>query len=106
MKKYARVFRYIADYKGRVLLYFLFTVLSIAFSIISVGMLMPFLQLIFGGDTGGAGNLVKDSSNPVVKYVRDFLISNIRKNGSGVEGKLTTLGLICVFIIISIFLKN
>lgn len=106
MKKYSRVFKYIADYKGQILLYFLFTVLSIAFSIISVGMLMPFLQLIFGGDTGGAGNLVKDSSNPVVKYVRDFLINNIRRNGSGVEGKLTTLGIICIFIIISILLKN
>jgi len=42
MKKYARVFKYINAYKGSIALYVLFIILSILFSIISIGMLMPF----------------------------------------------------------------
>jgi len=52
------------------------------------------------------GSLVKGSSNPVVNYIRNFLINNIQSNGSEIEGKVRTLGLICILIIISILLKN
>jgi subfamily B ATP-binding cassette protein MsbA len=106
MKKYSRVFKYINAYKGQVFLYILFTILSIVFSIISVGMLMPFLELIFRGDQSALGGMAKASNNPIIKYIHDFLMGNINAHGSGVEGKLKTLGLICVIIIISIFLKN
>jgi subfamily B ATP-binding cassette protein MsbA len=106
MKKYARIFRYVGQYKSQIFLYFLFSVLSIAFSIISIGMLMPFLELIFKGDQSGLGSLTKNSSNPVVNYIRNFLVSSIQNNGSEMEGKLRTLGLICILIILSIFLKN
>ncbi len=47
MKQYSRIFGYLGAYKGKIVLYFLFTLLSIVFSIVSIGMLMPFLQLIF-----------------------------------------------------------
>jgi subfamily B ATP-binding cassette protein MsbA len=106
MKKYSRVFKYINAYKGQVFLYILFTILSIVFSIISVGMLMPFLELIFRGDQSALGGMAKASNNPIIKYIHDFLMGSINAHGSGVEGKLKTLGLICVIIIISIFLKN
>ena len=106
MKKYSRVFKYINAYKGQVFLYILFTILSIVFSIISVGMLMPFLELIFRGDQSALGGMTKASNNPIIKYIHDFLMGSINAHGSGVEGKLKTLGLICVIIIISIFLKN
>jgi subfamily B ATP-binding cassette protein MsbA len=68
-------------------------------------MLMPFLELIFNGDTSGVGGLMKDTTNPVVKYIRDFLVDNI-SGGDPIAGKLKTLGLICTLIILSIFLKN
>jgi subfamily B ATP-binding cassette protein MsbA len=106
MKKYARIFRYVGQYKGSIFYYFLFSILSIAFSIISIGMLMPFLELIFKGDQSGIGQLAKNSSNPVVNYIRNFLVSNIQSSGNQLEGKLRTLGLICILIILSIFLKN
>lgn len=106
MKKYSRIFKYLKDYKGQIFLYFLFVILSIIFSIVSVGMLMPFLELIFNGDQSGVSGLMKGTSNPVVQNIRDFLMTNIEKSGSGIEGKLYTLGLICVLIIISILLKN
>jgi subfamily B ATP-binding cassette protein MsbA len=105
MRKYARVFKYINAYRGSVLLYVLFILLSIVFSIVSIGMLMPFFELIFNGDKSSAG-LVKDSENTIVKYIRDFLMQRISKSGNEVTGKLETLTLICGLIISSIFLKN
>jgi len=106
MNRYSRIFKYLGQYKGQILLYFLFIILSIIFSIVSLGLLMPFLELIFNGDHTGMTGLMKETGNPVVKRIRSFLLNTIAKNGSGIEGKLTTLALICGFIIIAIFLKN
>lgn len=106
MKKYSRIFNYLSAYKGQIVLYFLFIVLSIIFSIVSLGMLMPFLELIFKGDQSGIGGLTEQTSNPVVQYIRNFLMDNIQKNGGGIPGKLATLGIICLLIIGSIFFKN
>lgn len=100
MKKYSRVFAYLKNYKLKVFLYFLFTVLSIVFSILSIGMLMPFLELIF--NTGSSG-IIQQSNNPVVSEIRKILTSSISDPN---VGKIRTLGLICIFIISSIFLKN
>lgn len=106
MKKYSRIFRYLGQYKSGILLYFLFILLSVAFSIVSVGMLMPFLELIFNGDKSMADGLMKDSNNPVVKFIRDSLVESINNNNDKTKGLLNTLGVICILIVISIFLKN
>lgn len=105
MKKYGRIFKYINAFRGSVVLYVLFIALSILFSILSIGMLMPFFELIFNGDKGGSG-LIKQSDNMIVAYIRDFLLQSIKEGGSEVAGKLKTLTLICGLIILSIFLKN
>ena len=60
-------------------------------------MLLPFMQLLFVKQDG----LPKTSSNPVVKYVTDQL-SHLINSGS----EFHALGVICILIIISIFLKN
>jgi subfamily B ATP-binding cassette protein MsbA len=96
MKQYSRIFGYLKAYRGKILLYFLFTLLSIIFSIVSIGMLMPFLQLIF---TGGA--TFKDSDNPIIHAVNDFLNQSLEA-----RGKVSTLGYICVLMVIFIILKN
>ncbi|RYF84990.1 MAG: ABC transporter ATP-binding protein, partial [Chitinophagaceae bacterium] len=101
MKKYARVFKYLSHYKGEAALYVVFILLSIIFSLISLGMLFPFLEMIFNGDKPGVSGLVTDSSNKVVQFVRNFLIDSINT-----RGKIETLGLICILIIVSIFFKN
>jgi subfamily B ATP-binding cassette protein MsbA len=106
MKKYSRIFGYLGQYKGSILLYFLFIILSVAFSIVSVGMLMPFLELIFNGEKGSMAGLMKETSNPVVKYIRDFLLDSIGSSENKTAGLLKTLGLICIIIVISILLKN
>jgi subfamily B ATP-binding cassette protein MsbA len=105
MKRYARIFKYINAYRGSVVLYVLFIALSIFFSIASIGMLMPFFELIFNGDNG-SGGLVKESDNAVVAYIRDYLLRSITESGDEITGKLKTLTLICGLIIGSIFFKN
>ena len=97
MKQYSRIFGYLSHYKGKVALYFLFTLLSIVFSIVSIGMLMPFLQLIFLGDKSVkiAGN------NPVVRFINDFLTDSINTRGN-----IKTLGYICILMVSFILLKN
>jgi subfamily B ATP-binding cassette protein MsbA len=98
MKQYSRVFKYLSAYKGKIALYFLFTLLSIFFSIISIGMLMPFLQLIFLGNKAG---ITTSSSNAIIQWVNDFL-----NNSINTRGNIPTLGFICLLMIGFIILKN
>lgn len=98
MKQYSRIFQYLSVYKSKIVLYFLFTLLSIVFSIVSIGMLMPFLQLIFTGDQAA---LVSESSNPVIQRVNEFLNNSVLE-----RGKVSTLGLICLLMVSFIILKN
>lgn len=101
MKKYARVFRYISQYKSDAFLYILFIVLSIIFSLVSLGMLFPFLEMLFNGDKPGATGFITNADNKTVLFVRDQLVESIRA-----RGKVGTLALICIFIVVAIFLKN
>jgi len=64
-------------------------------------MLIPFLELIFNTGSSTLGELTKQSGNPVVSFVRSILVNTIENSG-----KLSTLLFICIFIVVSIFLKN
>jgi subfamily B ATP-binding cassette protein MsbA len=63
-------------------------------------MLFPFLQLLFGVNVNGAAS-AKTSSNFIMQWVNDYLNQMI-KNGD----VFASLNLVCIFIILSIFLKN
>jgi subfamily B ATP-binding cassette protein MsbA len=71
MKKYARIFKYISAYKGSVVLYIIFIVLSTFFSIVSIGMLSPFFELIFYGDSGTTA-IVTRSDSAIVRLRPSF----------------------------------
>jgi subfamily B ATP-binding cassette protein MsbA len=104
MKQYSRIFRYLGAYKGKIVLYFLFTLLSIIFSIVSIGMLMPFLQLIFTDprpECMNCGVLAKASDNVLIRYINDSIAGSISKHD-----KIYTLGFICLLMISFIILKN
>lgn len=103
MKKYARIFRYLKAYKSKIVLYFIFILLSVVFSIVSVGMLMPFLDLIFKGKSG-TGQLVEASNNFLIQYIRDTLVEIIKSGGE--NGKVKALAIVCVVILLSILFKN
>lgn len=97
MKQYARIFEYLKAYKGKISLYFLFILLSIVFSIVSVGMLMPFLQLIFTGE-----GTFKATGNPVIRFFNELLFSALKDP----DNKVPVLGYICLLMISFIILKN
>lgn len=81
-----------------IVLYFLFTFLSILFSIVSLGMLMPFLQLIFLGKSQA---LMGNSGNPLIEFVNTQLALSISRNGL-----VATLTYICLLMLVFIILKN
>jgi subfamily B ATP-binding cassette protein MsbA len=98
MRKYSRIFSYLKNYKSSIALYFLCIILSIVFGIASFGMLAPFFDLIFNGDSSKLSNTM---DNPAMEALRNLMLNQ--------TGKLTSVGalaLICVIIVISIFLKN
>lgn len=101
MKGYARIFGYLKNYRSKIVQYFICVLLSVVFSIVSVGMLMPFLDLIFKSNSIGSG--LEKTKNPVLAFVRDMLndIINTWDNG-----KIKALGIICLLILTSILLKN
>jgi ATP-binding cassette, subfamily B, bacterial MsbA len=99
MKKYARVFDYLKQDKLKIFLYTICILLSVLFSIISIGMLIPFLTLIF--DDGKDIGILTNSKSSVMQYVNQYF-----KHLLNTYDKVPTLGIVCIFIISSIFLKN
>jgi subfamily B ATP-binding cassette protein MsbA len=104
MKKFIRIISYIREYKAYMGWYSLFITLSIVFGLFSLGMLMPFMDLIFGKTeligavkTATAGN----GSNNIKDWVYGFLQQSIMAHG-----KVQALGWICLFIVITVLLKN
>ncbi len=104
MKRFSIIFRYLRDQKKYVTLYFVFNLLSIIFSLVSLTMLAPFLQLLFGKekllDTAPVFHF---TANGVLEYLKYFLGSLIREHH---DNKAYALGFICIIIVLSIFLKN
>jgi ATP-binding cassette, subfamily B, bacterial MsbA len=100
MKKYSRVFTYLKEYTASIVWYFVTILLSIVFSILSIGMLLPFMQLIFGVKNDALPK-TPSSSNPIIKFVSEQLDRLI--NSGDV---FHALAVVCTLIIISIFLKN
>jgi subfamily B ATP-binding cassette protein MsbA len=82
--------------------YGLFILLSILFSLFSLGMLTPFLDLIFGNNAFVSFTPVSVTESTNLKdLIYQFLQDTIKANG-----KSYALGWICVFIVVSIFFKN
>jgi len=102
MKKFFRIVSYIKEYKTYMGWYGLFILLSIFFSLFSLGMLTPFLDLIFGNNAFASLTPVSvtDSTN-LKDLIYQFLQDIIKTNGEAYA-----LGWICVFIVVSIFFKN
>ena len=98
MRKYSRIFSYLKNYKSSIALYFLCIILSIVFGIASFGMLAPFFDLIFNGDSSQLSNSM---DNPAMEALRNLML-----NQTGKLSSVGALALICMIIVISIFLKN
>src|ERR1700757_1112720 len=108
--KLFRVFRYIKGYWNYASLNILFNVLFSVFSVVSIALVIPFMQLLFQKDSADYIKILNEgkpafSMNHVVDYVSgsfnyhmaDIIITS---------GKLEALLLICVVVFILTFCKN
>jgi subfamily B ATP-binding cassette protein MsbA len=100
MSRYSRIFKYLGDFKSSIVWYIFTVLLSVFFSVVSLAMLFPFLQLLFGANSSGAAPS-KTSSNPVMEWINNQLNSLVHEGDP-----FYALGVVCVMIILSIFLKN
>jgi ATP-binding cassette, subfamily B, bacterial MsbA len=105
MKSLRVIFRYVSKYPKLIFAYFSFNVLSNLFSVISLGLLSPFLLLIFKkNDTlsavsNGLGFFAK--LNPV-NFLKIWLSGLIKTPG----GDIRALAIICLLVLFAIILKN
>ena len=101
MKRYSRVFTYLKQYKTSIGWYFVNILLSIVFSILSIGMLLPFMNLIFGVKQDMLSDMAKKPDNFIIHWIKEQL-NYLINSGSTFHA----LGIVCILIIISIALKN
>lgn len=111
MKNFSRILKYLSNKKGQILLYFVFSLLSILFSLVSLAMLAPFLQLLFGNDAISVTQKPELSFSVAslleyMKYQFGQMILTHSSTTNPSAGKLYALTVICITIIIAIFLKN
>ena len=88
---------YLKAYRLSIFYYLICTLLSIVFSVLSLAMLFPFLQLLFGVNAATSNT----SSNALMNWVNAYLKQLMEKGDA-----YTALGLVCLMIVGSIFLKN
>ncbi len=103
MKSLKTIFKYIKNYPGLVAAYFSFNVLSAIFGLVSLGMLSPFLMVIFKqedtfkkvtGNSSGALNML------------DTLKEKLHGLMQTPGGSSKALLLLCLIIFLAIILKN
>jgi subfamily B ATP-binding cassette protein MsbA len=99
MKKFSVILQYLSRYKGKIVIYMVFNILSIVFGLLSVGMLSPFLLLLFQND-GSKGQSPMLNTN-AIGGLKDVLANVIQHNDKSI-----VLLVICFLIIVSTILKN
>ena len=102
MKRFATILNYLRDQKRYIFLYFITNLLSILFSLISLTMLIPFLNILFKPEKiihqKPILTFSAKSALDYLNYVLGILINDY--------GPVYALAAICVIIIVSVFLKN
>ncbi len=105
MKSLRTIFRYVAKYPKLILGYFGFNILSNLFSVVSLGLLSPFLLLIFKKQNTLAAadetNSFFSRINPINQF-KIWLYNVIQQPG----GEVKALAVICILILTFIILKN
>ncbi len=102
MKSYLGLLKYLKSYNRNIVFYFFFVLLSVVFSVVSIAMLFPFLQIIFNTSalihTKPQLSLNALSFLSMLQYYLSQLIL--------FHSKVFALAMVCIFIVIAILLKN
>ena len=108
MKRFFHILSYVRNYMRYAFLNVIFNILSVIFSLFSLTMIAPFLNLLFLKQADEYATILAKGV-PVLKVSVDSLIDNFNYYLSKVimeNGKLHALIFICVMVVSIIFLKN
>src|SRR6478735_5013405 len=100
MKRSSRIFFYLRHQKSRITGYLVFNVLSIIFSLVSLTMLAPFLNILFSKEP-------PVTVRPIVEWTSKGLMDQLKYGLSYLMlhyGPSQALTVICISIIVSILL--
>jgi subfamily B ATP-binding cassette protein MsbA len=101
MKKYLGLVKYLKPYRKNIVLYLIFVLFAVIFSVVSIAMLFPFLEIIFNNKLVTEIPPFELSGEWVLDYMRYYFSIIIQAHS-----KTYALGLVCIFIVSAIFLKN
>jgi subfamily B ATP-binding cassette protein MsbA len=101
MKKYLGLVKYLKPYRKNIVLYLIFVLFAVIFSVVSIAMLFPFLEIIFNNKLVTEIPPFELSGEWVLDYMRYYFSIIIQAHS-----KTYALGLVCLFIVTAIFLKN
>lgn len=99
MKKISRLLNYLADYKGKIALYFGANLLGILFGLLTIIMIGPVLQVLF--DVRETKVPSATAAKGILDKLTDYINTIIAQ-----EDKLTALGYVCVAVVAFTVLKN
>jgi ATP-binding cassette, subfamily B, bacterial MsbA len=108
LKEIIKILKYAVPYKKEAFLNIFFNILSVIFSLFSLTMVAPFLDLLFlKTDIDYEKQLLK--GEPIIELSIDSAVNNFYYFLTKMiieQGKLQTLLLICILVVSIIFLKN
>jgi ATP-binding cassette, subfamily B, bacterial MsbA len=96
MKQFLRIFTYIKIPPAKLWLYLLCTLLATVLSLFSLGLLSPFMELIFKPEV----------NNPAINSSAIGGIKNFIQQLINSQGKLYTVAVICILIVTATLFKN
>ena len=101
MKNYFRLIRYIRPYKSRAITSVVFNLLTVVFSLFSLTMIVPFLNVLFSQERNYVlkpwSGSVKVLLNNFNYYLSDFVVQH---------GQLEALSFISLLVVILFFLRS
>ena len=102
MKRFSRILFYLRSQKKNIVLYILFTILTVAFSLVSFTTLPVLLQMLFGEERLlEAKPVLHFSATGALNYIQ-YALGQLMLS----HGKTFALGFICLVAVVSVFLKN
>ncbi|MES2515459.1 MAG: ABC transporter ATP-binding protein [Bacteroidota bacterium] len=108
MKKLFSVLKYTRDYKGYTALNIIFNILFAVFSVFSISLTIPFLELIFKKDVSDYQEILQGTAPALsfsMKGITDW--GYYQMSAMIIEqGKAQTLMIICLVVFLATFLKN
>ena len=108
MKNIFGILPYVKGYWKYAIWNIIFNILSVVFSVFSIAMLFPFLQVLFSDNNSKLDEIIA-KGKPVFEFSTNGILDSINymlAHNTIEHGKTHVLSLICVFIIVTILLKN